>query len=166
MLNEFITKLDCLKANNLQSLINDTEAEIIKLERQISSLKQTKNSLMIRVHNQKENFFNEFIEENLHKLKADLEGKLYILDSTEKTLILFNDIYVTSNNELNINYFKIILKDKSIIFMQGSDCCPSLSELKALLKKLTLFTATDFDSYISLSTILINKYQRLNGNLG
>lgn len=165
MLNEFISKLDCLKTNNIQSSIKDTEAEIIKLEKQISSLKQTKNSLMIKFNNQTEKFFNEFMEENLHKLKADLEGKLYILDSTEKTLILFNDIYVTDNNKLKINYFKIIIKDKSIIFIQSSDCCPSLSELKTLLKKLTLFTNTDFDSYISLSTILINKYQHINGNL-
>ncbi|HPX44846.1 MAG TPA: hypothetical protein PK626_00440 [Bacteroidales bacterium] len=118
------------------------EAEILKLNSQLDNLQQTKNSLIIQFNNQRETFFNEFLEENLQKLKDDLEGKLYLLYSTERTLMLFNDIS----------------------FRQNSERCSSLTELKTLLSNLTLFHSTDFDSFIAVSTILINKYNPLTGH--
>jgi|GEM_PF-3277304 len=142
MLNEFISKIDCLKVNKLQNQIKDMEAEILKLNSQLDNLQQTKNSLIIQFNNQRETFFNEFLEENLQKLKDDLEGKLYLLYSTERTLMLFNDIS----------------------FRQNSERCSSLTELKTLLSNLTLFHSTDFDSFIAVSTILINKYNPLTGH--
>ena len=164
MLNEFISKIDCLKVNTLQNQIKDKEAEILKLNSQLDNLQQTKNSLIIQFNNQRETFFNEFLEENLQKLKDDLEGKLYLLYSTERTLILFNDIYLTNNNELNLSYFKIIINDNAISFRQNSERCSSLTELKTLLSNLTLFHSTDFDSFIAVSTLLINKYNPLTGH--
>lgn len=164
MLNEFISKIDCLKVNRLQNQIKDMEAEILKLNGQLDNLRQTRNSLIIQFNNQKETFFNEFFEENLQKLKDELEGKLYILYTTERTLMLFNDIYITDNDELNLNYFKIIINDNSISFLQNSERCSSLTELKTLLSHLTLFHSTDFDSFIAVSTLLINKYKPLNGH--
>lgn len=164
MLNEFISKIDCLKVNKLQNQIKDMEAEILKLGGQLDNLRQTRNSLIIQFNNQREAFFNEFFEENLQKLKNELEGKLYILYTTERTLMLFNDIYITENNDLNLSYFKIIINDNSISFFQNSERCSSLTELKTLLSNLTLFHSTDFDSFIAVSTLLINKYKPLNGH--
>lgn len=164
MLNEFISKIDCLKVNKLQNQIKDMEAEILKLGGQLDNLRQTRNSLIIQFNNQREAFFNEFFEENLQKLKDELEGKLYILYTTERTLMLFNDIYITDNNDLNLNYFKIIINDNSISFLQNSERCSSLTELKTLLSNLTLFSSTDFDSFIAVSTLLINKYKPLTGH--
>lgn len=164
MLNEFISKIDCLKVNKLQNQIKDMETEILKLNSQLDNLQQTKNSLIIQFNNQREAFFDEFLEENLQKLKDDLEGKLYILYNTERTLMLFNDIYITDNNDLNLNYFKIIINDNSISFLQNSERCSSLTELKTLLSNLTLFHSTDFDSFIAVSTLLINKYKPLTGH--
>lgn len=164
MLNEFISKIDCLKVNKLQNQIKDMEAEILKLNGQLDNLRQTRNSLIIQFNNQREAFFNEFFEENLQKLKDELEGKLYILYTTERTLMLFNDIYITDNNDLNLNYFKIIINDNSISFLQNSERCSSLTELKTLLSNLTLFSSTDFDSFIAVSTLLINKYKPLTGH--
>ena len=164
MLNEFISKIDCLKVNKLQNQIKDKEAEILKLNSQLDNLQQTKNSLIIQFNNQRETFFNEFFEENLQKLKNDLEGKLYLLYSTERTLMLFNDIYLTNNNELNLSYFKIIINNNAISFCQNLERCSSLTELKTLLSNLTLFHSTDFDSFIAVSTILINKYNPLTGH--
>ena len=37
-------------------------------------------------------------------------------------------------------------------------------ELKNLLSNLTLISSTDFDSFIAVSTILINKYKPLEGH--
>lgn len=164
MLNEFISKIDCLKVNKLQNRIKDMEAEILKLNGQLDNLQQTRNSLIIQSNNQREAFFNEFFEENLQKLKDELEGKLYILSTTERTLMLFNDIYITDNNDLNLNYFKIIINDNAIAFLQNSERCSSLTELKTLLSNLTLFHSTDFDSFIAVSTLLINKYKPLTGH--
>lgn len=164
MLNEFISKIDCLKVNKLQNQIKDMEAEILKLNGQLDNLQQTRNSLIIQSNNQREAFFNEFFEENLQKLKDELEGKLYILYTTERTLMLFNDIYITDNNDLNLNYFKIIINDNAITFLQNSERCSSLTELKTLLSNLTLFHSTDFDSFIAVSTLLINKYKPLTGH--
>lgn len=164
MLNEFISKIDCLKVNKLQNQIKDMEAEILKLNGQLDNLRQTRNSLIIQSNNQREAFFNEFFEENLQKLKDELEGKLYILYTTERTLMLFNDIYITDNNDLNLNYFKIIINDNAIAFIQNSERCSSLTELKTLLSNLTLFHSTDFDSFIAVSTLLINKYKPLTGH--
>ena len=164
MLNEFISKIDCLKVNNLQSSIEDLESEISKLNKQLDNLQQTKNSLINQFKNQSSKFFNEFFEENLQKLKDELEGKLYILSPKERALILFNDLYITANNELNINYFKIIIRDNSISFIQTSGKSSSLMELKNLLSNLTLISSTDFDSFIAVSTILINKYKPLEGH--
>lgn len=164
MLNEFISKIDCLKVNKLQNQIKDMEAEILKLNGQLDNLRQTRNSLIIQSNNQREAFFNEFFEENLQKLKDELEGKLYILYTTERTLMLFNDIYITDNNDLNLNYFKIIINDNAIAFLQNSERCSSLTELKTLLSNLTLFHSTDFDSFIAVSTLLINKYKPLTGH--
>lgn len=164
MLNEFISKIDCLKVNKLQNQIKDMEAEILKLNSQLDNLQQTKNSLIIQFNNQRETFFNEFLEENLQKLKDDLEGKLYLLYSTERTLMLFNDIYLTNNNELNLSYFKIIINDNAISFRQNSERCSSLTELKTLLSNLILFHSTDFDSFIAVSALLINKYNPLTGH--
>lgn len=164
MLNEFISKIDCLKVNKLQSQIKDMEAEILKLSGRLDNLRQTRNSLIIQFNNQRETFFDEFLEENLQKLKDDLEGKLYILYTTERTLMLFNDIYITDNNELNLSYFKIIINDNAISFRQNSERCSSLTELKTLLSNLTLFNSTDFDSFIAVSTILIDKYKPLTGH--
>ena len=164
MLNEFISKIDCLKVNKLQNQIKDMETEILKLNSQLDNLQQTRNSLIIQSNNQREAFFNEFFEENLQKLKDELEGKLYILYTTERTLMLFNDIYITDNNDLNLNYFKIIINDNSISFLQNSERCSSLTELKTLLSNLTLFHSTDFDSFIAVSTLLINKYKPLTGH--
>ena len=78
--------------------------------------------------------------------------------------MLFNDIYITDNNDLNLNYFKIIINDNSISFLQNSERCSSLTELKTLLSNLTLFSSTDFDSFIAVSTLLINKYKPLTGH--
>lgn len=164
MLNEFISKIDCLKVNKLQNQIKDMEAEILKLNGQLDNLRQTRNSLIIQFNNQRETFFDEFLEENLQKLKEDLEGKLYILYTTERTLMLFNDIYITDNNELNLSYFKIIINDNAISFLQNSERCSSLTELKTLLSNLTLSHSTDFDSFIAVSTILIDKYKPLTGH--
>lgn len=164
MLNGFISKIDCLKVNELQNQIKDKEVKILKLNSQLNNLQQTKDSLIIQFNNQRESFFNEFLEENLQKLKDDLEGKLYLLYSTERTFILFNDIYITNNKELNLNYFKIIINDNTISFCQNSERCSSLTELKTLLSNLTLFHSTDFDSFIAVSTILINKYNPLIGH--
>lgn len=164
MLNEFISKIDCLKVNKLQNQIKDMEAEILKLNGQLDNLRQTRNSLIIQFNNQRETFFDEFLEENLQKLKEDLEGKLYILYTTKRTLMLFNDIYITDNNELNLSYFKIIINDNAISFLQNSERCSSLTELKTLLSNLTLFNSTDFDSFIAVSTILIDKYKPLTGH--
>ena len=164
MLNEFISKIDCLKVNKLQNQIKDMEADILKLSGQLDNLRQTRNSLIIQFNNQRETFFDEFLEENLQKLKDDLEGKLYILYTTERTLMLFNDIYITDNNELNLSYFKIIINDNAISFCQNSERCSSLTELKTLLSNLTLFNSTDFDSFIAVSTILIDKYKPLTGH--
>lgn len=148
----------------LQNQIKDMEAEILKLSGQLDNLRQTRNSLIIQFNNQRETFFDEFLEENLQKLKDDLEGKLYILYTTERTLMLFNDIYITDNNELNLSYFKIIINDNAISFRQNSEHCSSLTELKTLLSNLTLFNSTDFDSFIAVSTILIDKYKPLTGH--
>ena len=48
--------------------------------------------------------------------------------------MLFNDIYITDNNELNLSYFKIIINDNAISFRQNSERCSSLSELKNIIK--------------------------------
>ena len=78
MLNEFISKIDCLKVNKLQNQIKDMEADILKLGSQLDNLRQTRNSLIIQFNNQREAFFDEFLDENLQKIKKKIQKESYI----------------------------------------------------------------------------------------